>query len=482
MSTRIDFRPFPKQWIVSPQPLPEPASGKVASFGGRHVQAAADVPLVPVRDAAGETVALLIGWAAAAGGLRLDDRPIPLAEGQGPDALFQELSGRFAMLWDGPRGPALRLDSAGGLPAVHDARSGLVAATTSILETQGALAIDAEVEAVFEFPKRRGFLPFGLTAKAGVRRLMPGFRLDLADFRESREWSLTPSDRVSAAEAPALAREAGDILRRHMARILQAGPATLYLSGGHDSRVVLAAAKGLSGDLSAQTFGEAASLEAHVAGQAARAAGIPHEVIPVRPASQAAIDAWLHRTGHTFYDPVVGMTETVAAHPPRGSALAGTGVELSRASNWNAEDAAAERLTLDVLRARIRMPDVAVINHAAEAWLATLPPMDAALALDMAKIEQIHACWAGVEGYGHDLPRPTLHPFSSRRLNEICLRLPKAYRLANGFYGEVMAHLAPELAAVPINRAAGATRLRFWRDELKAMVPAALKRRLKPLR
>jgi hypothetical protein len=108
--------------------------------------------------------------------------------------------------------------------------------------------------------------------------------------------------------------------------------------------------------------------------------------------------------------------------------------------------------------------------------------MDAALALDMAKIEQIHACWSGVEGYGHDLAQPTLHPFSGQRLNEICLALPKAYRLGNGFYGDVMTHLWPELAAVPINRAAGPARLRFWRDEIKAMVPASLKRRLKPLR
>ena len=287
---------------------------------------------------------------------------------------------------------------------------------------------------------------------------------------------------MDEAAAPGLAREAGEILRNHMARILQAGPATLYLSGGHDSRVVLAAAAGLEGDLSAQTFGEADALESHVAGQVARAAGIGHEVIPVRPASDAAIAAWLHRTGHSFYDPVVGMTETVVAHPPRGIALAGTGVELSRASNWNAEDAEAESLSLDVLRARIRMPDAPVINRAAEAWLASLPPMDAALALDMAKIEQIHACWAGVEGYGHDLPRPTLHPFSSRRLNEICLSLPREYRLANGFYGDAMAYLAPELAAVPINRAQGIARLRFWREELRAAVPPGLKRLLKPLR
>ena len=482
MSQSIDFRKFPKQWIVVPTPLPHPVGGRTASFGGRHVQAAEAVPLVPVEEAGGRTAALVIGWVVAPDGLRLDDAPIRLNAGEGPEALFERLSGRFAMLWQDERGLALRLDSNGSLAAVHLAAEGIVASTTSLVETQVALEADRDVEAIFAFPRRRGFLPFGLTPRRGVRRLLPGFRLDLADFGETRIWSASPKARVDEAEAPTLARRAGDILAAQMKAILSVTPATVFLSGGHDSRILLAAARGRTERLSAQTFGPPGSLETYLAGQVARRAGVAHEAVAVAPASDAAVAAWLHRTGYTFYDPVTQMTETVTAHPPQGIGLAGTGAELSRASNWTEEDAAADRLTLEVLRARIRVPDLPVINHAAEAWLATLPPTDAALALDMAKIEQIHACWSGVEVYGHDLPRPTLNPFSGQRLNEVCLRLPKTYRLRNGFYADLMAHLWPDLARLPVNRARGLARARFWRDELRAAIPPSVKRRLKPLR
>jgi hypothetical protein len=482
MSEPIDFRALPKQWIVAPAPLPRVSGGKAAAFAGRAIHAAREVPLLRVLDAAGAEAALLIGWAILDGRFHAADATLALAPGETPEALFERLGGRFAMLWR--RGGRLlaRLDASGGLPAVHAAEHGLLAATTTLLELCAPLAPEPAVEAIFEFPRRRGFLPFGLTQRRGARRLLPNFELDLGSFAERRVWSADPAARVPGAEAPALAREAADILRRQTGAILADGPAILYLSGGCDSRLVLAACRGLTGRLRAETFGPPGSLETHIARGVAARAGIPHEAIPVTPARPEAVAAWLERTGHTFYDPVTDMTETVLAHAPEVFPLSGTGAEIGRASNWLPEDAEAARLDLARLRARIRMPDHPAINAAGEAWLASLPPMDAALALDMAKIEQIHACWAGVEVYGHAIPRPTLHPFSGQRPNALCLRLPVAYRLTNGFYRDAIGHLWPELGELPVNRAAGLDRLRFWRDELKARVPVGVKRWIKPLR
>ena len=122
------------------------------------------------------------------------------------------------------------------------------------------------------------------------------------------------------------------------------------------------------------------------------------------------------------------------------------------------------------------------IRRAAQAWIDSLPPMDAAMAIDLAKIEQIHGCWSGAEAYGHPLPFPTLNPFSGQRLNEITLAMPKDYRQSNRMFPVLLRALWPELLDVPINRATGLARLRFWRAEITRMIPANLRRKLKPLR
>ena len=193
--------------------------------------------------------------------------------------------------------------------------------------------------------------------------------------------------------------------------------------------------------------------------------------------------AALRRSGYMVYDFVAEAATTVEAHAPANHPLSGTGAELGRATNWTAADLAADGLDLDALLTRIRMPATPVVRAAGQAWLDDLPTgADAAMILDLAKIEQIHACWAGAAIYGHPVPLPSMQPFSGQRLNALALSLPRDYRMENALYHDYMAALAGELLAVPVNRVTGLSRLRFWRQELSQAVPAHIKRRIKPFR
>lgn len=487
----LDFSDLPKQWVISHSPLAEAPGGKLDSFAGLSLAVADAVPMLRLLDHDGEERGRMIGWVIEGESLHDIDGTLRLAEGETPEALFRRLGGRFVMVWRATDGRLLlREDSSGSLPAIHVPAAGLVGATVTLLDMLCPLEIDEEIESIFAFPAQRGFLPFGLTPRHGAHRLMPNHVLDLENFSTARAWpdaAFCTRNDPDAAEISALADEAAAILHRQMQAILSRGQSVIYLSAGRDSRTVLAAAREMTARLRAETFcdSDRDTLDAHVAARVAAVAGIPHRRVPVLAATTQDVTAWLTRSGRMMYDTVTQLGPTAAANDPGRPPIAGTGAEIMRASNWNEGDAAQPVLDLDRLLARIPMPTMPThpaIQRAGQAWLDKLPPMDAAMALDLAKIEQIHGCWAGAEAYGHPIPYPTLHPFSGLRLNEIALTMPKRHRLENRLFHDIVNRLWPELLTVPLNRARGLSRLRFWRSELKELIPRSIKWRLKSLR
>lgn len=486
----LDFTAYPKQWLISAAPLPAPRGGKTDTFAGWHIQAADPVPILRLRDGAGQERGRLIGWVIEGTRFHDADATLVLPQGETLDSFHGRLSGRYVLLWQSAPGQVeLRMDVMGGLPAVYAPAQQVVAATTSLIGRLTPLERDADVAQIFDFPRNRGFLPFGLTASRGVHRLLPNHALDLASFAPRRIWpapDTVDAPKVTLHEARVLAEEAAEIVRRHVHAILDASPegvpVTLYLSGGIDSRMILAAARGRTDRLVAETIGAGATLDCHVAARLARIAGIPHRQLAPIPSSPAQIAAWLERTGHTIYDPVADITATVTANPPPGQALTGTGCDLSKGKHFEAEDIGQDGIDVDLLLKRIRMPDTPCLRDAASRWLASFPAASAPYTLDLAKIDVIYGCWSSVAGYGHALPLPSLSPFSSRRLNEIVFMLPLDYRRNKGFYTDYMRALWPDLLALPINRAQGLARLRFFKTELRGRIPNSVKRALKPLR
>ena len=485
----LDFTDLPKQWLIAPELPGDPVAGKRDAFAGWQIAAAEVVPILQLCDAAGAEVGRLIGWVIDGTEFHRADATLTLTPGETPEDRFARLAGRFVMLWCGADGRLrLREDASGGLPAVHVPEARLIGSTVTLLDQLHALEVDPEIEAIFDFPARRGFLPFGLTPRRGAHRLMPNHVLELDGFTTARVWpdpALCARPDLNEVQIAALVDEAADILRRHMAAILSQGETVLYLSGGHDSRISLSAARDHTDRLFAQTFGDVRSLDAHVAQQVAKQAGIRHELIPLKKATSADVQSWLHRSGRMTYSAVSRFSVTAVANAPLDNPVGGTGAELIRGSNWNHSDIDRFEIDFDTLRIGIYMPympDHPLVRSAGNAWLYGLPNMDSAMALDLAKIEQIHGCWSGTAVYGHPMFHPTIFPFSGQRLNEIVLSMPKTYRRENKMFSDLLRHLWPDLLEVPVNRATGLARLRFWREEARAVLPGRIKRALKALR
>ena len=479
----LDFTGLPKQWLIAMDLADDPVAGKRDAFAGWQIAAAQAVPILRLCDAAGAETGRLIGWVIDGADFHRADATLRLAPGETPEDRFARLAGRFVMLWRGADGRLrLREDASGGLPAIHAPEMRAVGATVTALDQLRTLPVDPDIEAIFDFPAQRGFLPFGLTPRRGARRLMPSHELTLDDFTTARIWPEAPLTRIAPAGIPDHVAEAAELLRTNMAALMGQGETVLYLSGGYDSRLVLAAARGRTASLRAETLGPAGTLDAHLAARLAATAGIAHRCVPVAVDDVGTVAAWLERAGRMMHDQVATMGRTAVAIDPGTQPLSGTGADIVKGTPFAAADATASRLGLERLLEQLNLPDHPLLRTAARDWLDGLGTVDAITVLDLARMEQRHGGWGGAAIYGHLVARPSMLPFSGRRLYEIAMTVPVEYRLRNGFHNDLMAALWPELAGIPVNRAAGVARLRFWRAEAKAVLPGRVKRALKALR
>ena len=193
----IDFRGLPKQWLLCrSDPGRVQGAGPVVKFAGLHVVRAPGVPLVTFRPVKGPD-ALAIGWVIYGDVLHREDVQIDLSPGQSIENLFSTLGGRFVLIAHEGENLMLREDATGNLPACYMPKTGIVASTPAALARLVSLAQDPEIEAVFAFPKSRGFMPFGLTPYRDVFRVTANHALNMASMDTARIWPVSPPDRLA---------------------------------------------------------------------------------------------------------------------------------------------------------------------------------------------------------------------------------------------------------------------------------------------
>ncbi|MCG2841755.1 hypothetical protein L6Q21_12255 [Sandaracinobacter sp. RS1-74] len=477
---------FPKQWCLLSEPArKEPRGAKVVNgLVGLHLYAHPDLPCIRIRTTEGREIAAILGWVIFDGVYHVKDADLTVPENR-LDELLDEAGGAFVVIREAAEGRYFQLNIAGALPAVFSAAHGLIASTTTMASLFADFEDDAEVREIFNFPKSRGFLPFGLTARRGLERLHPNHRLHLSSFSVQRVWpqpAFAALDRDQPIETQPLVADIAARVRRNTEAVLTAGKAVMNLSGGNDSRMALAACRNMRDRLETQTFVTPGDREGAMAARVAQVAGVAHHKIPLTESSAQSIEAWLHRTGYTIFENVAKMTDCVVATDRGLQPIGGTCAELTRATSWNGEDLGHKSLPVERLLYMIRIPDVPRVHEAAERWLAGLPPCDRVFALDLAKIEQIHSNWAASSIYGHKLDRPTIYPFVGVKIYESILSLPNGYRLNNGFFRDYISLLWPELLQAPVNKVTGMDRLIYWKQELKDMIPTNVRRIIRPFR
>jgi hypothetical protein len=436
-----------RQFVIGPRPLaprPDWVSHEVSN--GVFLS---HCPLLPV--ALGQNAALL-GIAVQT----TDGRPAPesLVLAGAPLGDTREWAGRWALILDG----VLELDAAGTLGCFHrriGAEVWLSSSASLLAELEPVLPV-----ALVAIAHARGmdWVPPPASGIPGLGLLLP---TQVIGFDGKIEARARPQPRRAAY--PELLDELESRLVTAMHRLARAGGALrLPLSGGRDSRLLLAAATRAAVSVDAYTFeyDGMSRADRELPAALAHAVGVEHRMI-----SAGAVDAELLQ----IFD----------AH------TAGLVVDIDRMffarGQWSEIDGGAIDLgggVFELARCyyHTKLPPLAEVSAATVAaaigehlatshpegvaqwadWLVETPDADLDWR-DRFYLEQRAGGWLSSIGQALDLVGPArVHVASCGALIEAALGIPEAVRRTGAHHEHLIRRLAPELARFPINPPASA--------------------------
>lgn len=488
-SLSLDFaETFRLQFLIAPRHGPAPegyVSRRLGRWGLFHCPA---LPVTALTDAAGTPCGYCLGRAVDGAGHRVGERRAFAGRMDGPgfleraEAEIADFAGRYTILISGGGQTRVYGDPAGALPLVCAPDEGTVA--SSLLPTltrdivPNPLYDTAAVSGVPDLaavgpgsPRRpaQGGFSFGHTADRDVFRLAPNHRLCLETFRESRFWP--PPDEDFAAGAGAIE----DIAAALAARLgivcnALAGetPAWFALSGGVDSRMLLAAAEGGFGPnmrLYAHGLNRASYLDTLAAQRIADHLGREIRIaVPEDGPAGDFRDAEAQARAVLHHDISAGFVAPLGEHVRRGALawiprdellIRGNMLELASAVWWPAVHKIdkADPVAHAVVRCQVAAADRAQHDDRMarmESWMSRLPENAAGVMHDFNYIENtLPYTQSGLMSVNHCL---FLAPACDRRVFALCMAVPFPKRRRGRFFRHVMRQSRPDLLKLPLSK------------------------------
>ena len=390
-------------------------------------------------------------------------------------AALADLAPPFAVLFrarpDGPLEAAT--DACGILHVYVTAGSGFAACSSSCLAL-GALGdgrLDLESIAMYA---RLGFYPSARAPLSGVRRLRPGEACALADGAlRVTTWAQAPPREPPFPSFAAAVDGGAAALRDAVGTLAAAHPRIgLSLSGGLDSRVVLAALPPeRRAALEVLCLSAPGRDEAPLVRRLAHRCGFAPTIVDVAAFPTARAIEWAEgasrRRAYCANPLSVAVLDWAESIGPTGPRLHGQNGELARGFYGGLDPAPAAVTPASVaalLRTRrmsggqvapwllasaYREPVAAALADELHAWLsATGLPW--AEATDELYLAQRMAGWVGVELSRTSTRRIDLSPFFDPRVLAFARRAAPAHKRESRLLGAMLAALDPTLAGLPL--------------------------------
>lgn len=351
----------------------------------------------------------------------------------------------------------------------------LAAASTSLsaLATIAPRSLDTEALAVQSL---LGWQLGDRTIYAGIRKLRAGHAVSLSNGRAS----VSPYAHLAVPEprpVDDVLAETATLLRRSLDAYLDQVPdATLQLSGGQDSRILLSAiAPGRRRGLSAMTLLVPESEDAQIAAELARRQGLDHrvstlvgldELSPVEAHRMAF--AASGRIGHMANPLATAALVHAESMLPAGPRIAGLGGEVARGFYytgplvpWPITRASAELLASWRLFPNDAVADDSLSSDFAT-WRRGFTISQVRLALEAPAVPFWQATdelylyhrmqrWAGVLDSSSCFERETLNPMLDHRFISAVRSLRPEDKRGSRFLGQLQVMLDGELAAIPLD-------------------------------
>jgi Asparagine synthase len=372
------------------------------------------------------------------------------------------LAGRYAVLFSEGRNLYLYTDPAGMMGVFHT--SAKAASTPRLLLRRE----DQEVrDTAIRQELEENFFPGTMCAHSGVNALMANHELHLNSGVAQRFWSPAP---CQTGERPPI-QELCELLERIVIGLRSSGQLLVSLTGGKDSRVVLAAVRAFAAEVRFFTILTPRSNDndARYSSQLAVKFRLRHEVVRSQSPPEWVTSAYdeigggmLHaRTRHEL-DGVRRIASSGCVH------VGGFGGEVLRAQLWpSRRPKRADTMTLTRQAFSCAAPSVvdAVDQWRRSVHLDTFPPT----VFDLFEFEQRSGRSAGIVEACSSLFHETVLPFNSRELFQLIQRVPLAMRYAGTLNAALIRTMWPQLLEVPFTQSG-----RPWWGSLPKPMKAAV--------
>ena len=420
---------------------------------------------ISVQDADGRVIGSFLGTPidGQAGAVVHETVTLPETLGTDLDGFIERniyaFTGSFLFVLDLPEAKRLYLDACGALSAVYEPETGRAAAISS------QLVNPADLEARFDRDlydtlrvDRDGWFPAGLTAHHGISRLLPNHYLDLETGTAMRHWPRADIPRATDPER-ACARILSST-RNTLAALAKSAPLSVALTAGNETRMLLAASRGMVGDFSFVTVSaDGAELDQVRAEELAKKFDLPHRLIPLRFADPEGQQDWQARAAFSIGGPHIRTHPTIRQLRDRPYFIGGLGGEIGRAFFWRNTDTDNTLIDAEGIWARMGLPPHPRGVAAVERWLKNLRnyagELPTLLILDLAYLEIRMGCWGFALSYTNSDPTD-IHPLIGRDNFAAMLSLPPEWRrMQNGtnlMIQSVIRQGWPELLDLPISR------------------------------
>jgi hypothetical protein len=368
------------------------------------------------------------------------------------------LGGHWLLLWNANGRTYAFLDPTGMLRLFYmGSGSSLIGGSDPHLVSDGD-AFRAAAAAYVAGMGGEHWWPGPVSPMPGLRQLLPNHHLCLDDGVTARCWPAEAFPQLSLAEATSRCSE---LLANGIAglRALPQG-LCMALTAGQDTRVLLAATRGLVDECEYFTFRYASMNDGHydlvVAGELARRFGLKYSIIDT-PAKMS--ESFAHSYAAHVMEPHAqwGPLAEAMLHSPLASRLllkGNPGGEVFREPLGPFHDEWVDPVSL---RDLVRLRDVQCVNHSLTEWCQTTVPWhqrDPAFHLaELFFWEQRMGCWQAMSQEEYGIAQESFCPFNCRAVYEIAFGVRRKFRrkLDSRFQRELVRAMWPELLEVPVN-------------------------------
>jgi len=329
-----------------------------------------------------------------------------------------------------------------------------------ILAWHLGLKVDSEAESFMTSLEVRGRSeyrwPGTATAFREIRHLLPNHYLDLDSGKCHRFW---PNQALGDLSLEAGIEKAGTLLKGLMDAASRRFDLVLGMTAGLDSRVVLAAAKGIRAEISAVTVRQGQMSDSHqdiaVASRLLGRVGISHAIVRALPWMSGAFSKKFKQNvffAHDHYGPDV---EALLDRFSRTkAAVTGSGAEVAREPFRKRIDASKGVFTASDLASLQYMDENKFAMEYFSQWLEDTGNLYNVHLLDVFAWEQSHGNWLAGTQMEFDLAWLDIFtPFNCRELMICLLSVEGRHRISPDYklFVSLIENLWPELLAEPIN-------------------------------